>query len=169
MLILVYKERIRPVNHICTDNIMSKLYKKVGMLCNMLVYQLSLFMTHLCILHHQILLISEELRQCITLDFVLSIYGIRKYDESLKIFLSQSGLICKTAFVYKLFLCIRGWLLKEPLYLYNKISLRADVHHITIRNRGLICPLHLSAMFERSFSFYLYKYYNSLPRNLNAP
>lgn len=52
----------------------------------------------------------------------------------------------------------------SPPYLYNKIKFRTDVHNINIRFKHLIsCSPHSTAMYERSFSFNVYKLYNKLP------
>lgn len=53
---------------------------------------------------------------------------------------------------------------KAPGYLYDKISFRTDVHNINIRSRGLITPpLHKTCLYERSFSYNVYKIYNAVP------
>lgn len=52
----------------------------------------------------------------------------------------------------------------SPPYLYNKIKFRTDVHNINIRSKHLIsCNPHSTAIYERSFSFNVYKFYNKLP------
>ncbi|CAH0559663.1 unnamed protein product [Brassicogethes aeneus] len=53
---------------------------------------------------------------------------------------------------------------KCPPYLYNKIKFRTDVHTLNIRNRlNLTIPRHKSAIFQRSYSYNIAKWYNLLP------
>nr|CAI5827944.1 unnamed protein product [Callosobruchus analis] len=50
---------------------------------------------------------------------------------------------------------------KKPKYLHRKIMFRTDVHNLNLRHRNQIAPpLHRTALFERSFSYCISKYYN---------
>lgn len=54
--------------------------------------------------------------------------------------------------------------LKTPPYLFEKVRYRSDVHNINIRSKGLLTPpFHRTSMYQRSFSYNIAKYYNSLP------
>lgn len=56
---------------------------------------------------------------------------------------------------------------KIPVYLYNKIIFNGDLHNLNTRQRSLISsPRHRTAMYQRSFSYNIYKYYNLIPTNL---
>lgn len=51
---------------------------------------------------------------------------------------------------------------KEPTYLYRKLCFRNDVHSVNVRSRHLVsCPAHKTALFRRSFTYCMYKFYNS--------
>lgn len=54
---------------------------------------------------------------------------------------------------------------RTPSYLHEKIMLRQEVHNVNIRFKNFISPPpHNTAIFQRSFSFCIYKYYNQLPK-----
>ena len=56
---------------------------------------------------------------------------------------------------------------KSPPYLYNKIHFRTDAHNLNIRRKSLITPpFHKTALFERSFSYNIYKLNNRIPANI---
>nr|CAI5840592.1 unnamed protein product [Callosobruchus analis] len=56
---------------------------------------------------------------------------------------------------------------KTPPYLHKKISFRGDISSANIRNPKLISPPpHRTCLFERSFSYTVFKIYNSLPTNI---
>lgn len=62
---------------------------------------------------------------------------------------------------------------KQPPYLYRKIRFRTDVHNLNLRRKGLIYPpTHRYTLFQRSFTFQVYKTYNSVPdhfKSLSVP
>lgn len=96
------------------------------------------------------------------------IYGIRKYERvshKLKdlnwLTMQNRRNLSSLCLFHKIITTHR------PPYLYNKISFRSDIHNINVRSKGLLTPpLHKSVFFERSFSFTIYKLYNSVPDNL---
>ena len=50
-----------------------------------------------------------------------------------------------------------------PPYLYRKIRFRTDIHNLNIRFKGnLTPPFHRTALFERSYSYNIANFYNSL-------
>lgn len=59
---------------------------------------------------------------------------------------------------------------KTPLYLYNQISFRSDVHNLNIRfeKKTLTLPIHKPALFERYFSYNIAKLWNSIPDNCKS-
>lgn len=58
---------------------------------------------------------------------------------------------------------------KSPVYLYNKITFRTDVHHINVRYKGLLTPpLHHTQLFKRSYSYQIYRIYNSVSVDLKT-
>lgn len=58
---------------------------------------------------------------------------------------------------------------KCPPYLYCRIRFRTDIHNLTTRFRGLISPPpHRLTLFERSFSYGIYKKYNNLQLELKV-
>lgn len=100
-------------------------------------------------------------------------YGIRKY-EHISHKLKDAGWLnmrdrfryFQACFFHKLMLS------QQPGYLYNTITFRTDVHNINIRRKDAISlPNYRLAIFERSFTFNIYKIYNELPvhvRGLNC-
>lgn len=98
------------------------------------------------------------------------VYGIRKYDR-----ISHTLRICnwlnmrnrvtlRAACLYHSIVQF-----KSPVYLYEKISFRTDVHNLNIRNKGLITPpIHRTALYERSFSYSIYKLYNAIPDSMKS-
>lgn len=56
---------------------------------------------------------------------------------------------------------------KSPPYLYNKIRFRTDVHNINVRHKHFISPpLHSTAIYQRTFTFNICKWYNKLPEEI---
>lgn len=102
------------------------------------------------------------------------IFGIRKY-EHISHKLSELGWLNMQNRFKLQRACLYHKIInsRSPPYLYNKISFRTDVHHLNVRNKGLITPpLHRSALYERSFSYSIYKTFNSIPesfKSLSAP
>jgi hypothetical protein len=55
-------------------------------------------------------------------------------------------------------------IMKRPNYLHEKIKFRHDIHNLDIRHKNdITIPGHVSANFERSFSFNIAKLYNKVP------
>lgn len=97
-------------------------------------------------------------------------YGIRKYQHVSHKLIVAGWLNMSQRFAIQE-LCLYHSVLqkKMPAYLYNKIRFRTDVHNINIRRRNSISvPLHKLSMFERSFTYRIYKTYNPLPENLKS-
>lgn len=97
-------------------------------------------------------------------------FGIRKYDH-----ISHKLLECKwlnmenryllnaVVFYHKIMLY------KTPPYLYARLTFRTDVHNLNIRRKNTIYPpAFRTALFQRSFSFQIYKVYNSVPDSLKS-
>nr|CAI5834113.1 unnamed protein product [Callosobruchus analis] len=58
---------------------------------------------------------------------------------------------------------------KTPVYLHEKIIYRAQTHTIrlNLRSDGLIsAPRHRTAIYQRSFTYCIYKLYNQVPQNI---
>ena len=52
---------------------------------------------------------------------------------------------------------------ERPAYLFNKISIRSDVHTLNIRFKGTLTPpMHKTEFFKNSFSYQITKIYNSV-------
>ena len=52
---------------------------------------------------------------------------------------------------------------KSPVYLYQKIKFRTDVHTLNVRFKGLLTPpVHRTEIFTRCFSYQVYKIYNNI-------
>lgn len=53
---------------------------------------------------------------------------------------------------------------KSPQYLYNKIMFRVDIHSMNVRDKYTITiPKHITASYERSFSYQIAHMYNNIP------
>lgn len=93
------------------------------------------------------------------------IYGIRrrehithKLKETKWLSMEKRRMLHATVFYHKLITE------NTPPYLCNKIQYRTDIHNLNLRHRGLITPpTHRTEIFKRSFSFNVYKLYNSIP------
>lgn len=58
---------------------------------------------------------------------------------------------------------------KTPVYLYERLRFRTDVHNLNLRYKGLLTPpMHKTTIFERSFSYNIAKAYNFELREINA-
>lgn len=113
-----------------------------------------------CLDHADTLRIQRVQKSCLRF-----IYGIRRRDP-ISYKLKETGWITmenrrkvhSAVFFHKLILS------NCPPYLLNKITYRTDVHSLNLRFRGYISPPpHRTAFFERSFSFHIYKLFNSIP------
>lgn len=52
---------------------------------------------------------------------------------------------------------------KSPVYLYQKIKFRTDVHTLNLRFKGLLTPpIHRTELFKRSFSYQICNIYNNI-------
>lgn len=96
------------------------------------------------------------------------IFGIRRREhishkiKELKWLNMENKLKLYTLCCYHQILCKR-----TPIYLYNKIKFRTDVHNINIRNKHFITiPTHRTALYERSFTYNIAKTYNDIPDNV---
>lgn len=92
------------------------------------------------------------------------IFGIRrrnpvshKLKEVLWLNMKNSRLLHRGTLYMKIILNCK------PTYLYRKIRFRTDVHNLNIRFKGnLTPPIHRTTLFERSFSYNIAIFYNSL-------
>lgn len=98
------------------------------------------------------------------------IYGLRKFQHVSHKLGDLGWLNMKNRRQLHLFVFFFNILTeKSPPYLYLRLTFRSDVHNINIRCPHLITPpFHRTAMFERSFSFNIARFYNGLPRSLSG-
>lgn len=92
------------------------------------------------------------------------IYGIRKFQH-ISHKLNEVGWLNMANRRKLLITCMYHKIIisKKPPYLYYKIRFREDVHNLNIRHKYTITPpYHKTALFERSFSYCVAKYYNSI-------
>lgn len=97
-------------------------------------------------------------------------YGIRKFQH-ISHKLSDAGwLNMRNRFkVQFLSLCHAVITQQLPEYLHEKVRYRTDVHHLGIRRSTFIYPpKHSLAIFERSFTYNIYKMWNALPEILTT-
>lgn len=58
---------------------------------------------------------------------------------------------------------------KKPCYLHRKITYRTDVHNLNLRRKNVVsCPHHRLQLFKHSFTYSVYKIYNSIPDCIKA-
>lgn len=98
------------------------------------------------------------------------IFGIRKY-EHVSHKLSELNWLNMIDRRQLQMICLFHKIISDkcPPYLFRKITFRSDVHNINIRCKGLISPPpHKTSIFERSFSYNIYKMYNSIPNNIKS-
>ena len=95
-------------------------------------------------------------------------FGIRKFQRISHKLTEASWLNMSQRFrIQELRLYHNIMVNKEPAYLYNKIRFRTDVHNVNIRRKDLLSvPLHKLSIFERSFTFRVYRVgYGTINRN----
>lgn len=93
------------------------------------------------------------------------IYGIRKYSHISHKLIDINWLNMSNRRVLSV-LCTYHKILttQRPEYLMQRVSFRTDVHGLDLRRKGLLTiPAHKTSLFERSFSYNIAKFYNSLP------
>lgn len=92
-------------------------------------------------------------------------FGIRKFQHVSHKLFTAKWLNMKNRYVlYQSSLFQKIMLQQLPGYLYNRITYRTDIHNINIRRRDVISlPPYRLDIFKRSFSYNIYKLYNSLP------
>lgn len=93
------------------------------------------------------------------------IFGVRKFDH-ISHYLRTNGWLNMSERRYLHTICFFREILKTkiPLYLYNKITFRSEVHDVIVRSRGrLSIPKHSLRLFERSFSYQIVNLLNKLP------
>lgn len=96
------------------------------------------------------------------------IYGIRRH-ERISYKLQDSGWLNmeRRRLLHAACLYHKIVVNKLPVYLFNKIRFRTDVHTLNIRFKGLLTPpIHRTQLFKRSFSYQICQVYNALPNNL---
>lgn len=95
-------------------------------------------------------------------------YGIRKY-EHISGKLAQSGWFRMKKYFKISELCLFHSIMnsKTPPYLYNRITFKTDVHNINVRRKDeMLAPRHRTALYEKSFTYRMYKHYYMLPRSI---
>lgn len=99
------------------------------------------------------------------------IYGIRKYEHISHKLVSAGWLNMRNRRELRCLSLYHTILTtKSPPYLYLKIRFRTDVHSLGTRFRGRISPpKHKTSLFERSFTFQIYKKINGLPADILSP
>lgn len=108
---------------------------------------------------------DEERIQRLQNSCLRLIFGVRKY-EHISHYLRLNGWLNMSERRYLHTICFFRNILKTktPVYLYNKITFRSDVHNINIRSRGrLSMPKHSMQQFKRSFSYQIVSLMNKLP------
>lgn len=137
-----------------------------SILCNSLI--LSQF-SHCYPVYYCCLTVVDKMRiQKVQNCCMRYITGSRKYDrishklsELRWLNMENRARLHSLTFYHKILLS------NSPIYLRRKVTFRTDIHNLNVRSKGLISPpLHTTAIFERSFSFNIYKLYNSLDLNL---
>lgn len=96
------------------------------------------------------------------------IFGIRKFDKISYKLQELNWLNMKNRRYLQCAVYYYNIIKKQsPIYLFNKMSFRTDVHHLNLRNKGLLTPpIHHSAFFQKSFSYHITKIYNNLLNSL---
>lgn len=95
-------------------------------------------------------------------------YGVRKYQrishkrkEAGWLSMDDRFLLASACLYHKIIIT------KTPHYLYDRIRFRTDVHNLNVRFKSQITPpTHKTTLFERSFSFCIYKTYNNIPSEI---
>lgn len=97
-------------------------------------------------------------------------YGIRKYDRVSHKLKDAGWLNMRDRFRLLQACCFHKIMLSRlPGYLYNGITFRTDVHNINIRRKDAISlPKYKLSVFERSFTFNIYKVYSELPVHIKG-
>nr|CAH7721874.1 unnamed protein product [Callosobruchus chinensis] len=96
------------------------------------------------------------------------IFGIRKFQPISHTLQQICWLNMKNRSLLNMLTLYHSIILrKEPTYLFEKIEFRKDVHSRDVRNKTLISiPYHNSALYERSFSYFIATLYNSIPEEV---
>lgn len=94
------------------------------------------------------------------------IYGIRKFDRISYKLHEARWLNMETRRKYHALTLYHSIInYKCPPYLYEKVQFRTDVHNLNLRHKGLISPpYHKTALFQRSFTYNIYKLYNGIDK-----
>lgn len=98
------------------------------------------------------------------------IFGIGKFQHISHKLKQVQWLNMKNRF-YLNTACMYNKIIKthKPSYLFNKITFRANIHSVNIRNKNVITPpTHSTTQFERSFSFTISRIYNDIPPDVKS-
>lgn len=97
-------------------------------------------------------------------------FGIRKYQHISHKLLDINWLTMQHRFLLRAAVFFHRLIIsKEPAYLYRKITFRTDIHNLNIRRKNLIYPPSFKTVLsERSFTFQVYKVYNSVPNSFKC-
>ena len=100
------------------------------------------------------------------------IFGLRKFDHVSHRLKDLKWLNMKNRFVlHSVVLYHRIINLRQPTYLFEKVKFRADLLTVNVRNKNSLIitpPKHRTALFQRSFSYHIYKSYNDIPNSLKG-
>lgn len=135
-------------------------------LCNSLV--LSIFDYCDCVYGPNLLYSDKQRIQRVQNSCLRLMHGIRKY-EHISHKLTETKWLNMSLRRYLHSLCLFHKIIqtKIPVYLYNLIRFRTDVHNLNLRFKGLLTPpQHATEMFKRSFSYLIAKLYNAIQSDL---
>lgn len=98
------------------------------------------------------------------------IYGIRKFDPVSHKLKDAKWLSMENRRKLHSLVLFHNIIYKNcPPYLTDKINFRTDVHNLNLRFKGLITPPpHKTSLFQRSFTYNIYKLYNGLSESLKS-
>nr|CAH7768771.1 unnamed protein product [Callosobruchus chinensis] len=118
-----------------------------------------------CLSRDDSMRIERAQKSCLTF-----IYGIRRYDRiSHKLKDARWLNMQQRREIHAINLFHKVIYFRSPPYLFKKINFRTEVHNLNLRFRGYISPpYHNTTFFERSFSYNIYKLYNSIPDFLKS-
>nr|CAH7747547.1 unnamed protein product [Callosobruchus chinensis] len=95
------------------------------------------------------------------------IYGTRRYDRISHKVKDASWLnMQQRREIHAINLCHELLYFRSQPYLFKKIKFRSD--NLNLRFRGYISAPHHSTFFKRSFSYNIYKIFNSIPDSLKT-
>lgn len=97
-------------------------------------------------------------------------FGTPKFDHVSPLYKESGWLgLEQYAFIHTCILVYKIEKFQEPHYLFDILVKAADLHDLNTRKRSsYVVPKHRTALFEKSFSYYASKCYNSLPPHIKS-